>query len=245
MIEKIRSTYATLDEWGTALQTPFIPEAASELEVDDREFRPMPLSQVAWMGLGSNRDHLQAIRVQIEVGELFPFAQLSLVRSALIGAAQAVWILAPDESSVRLTRSRCVIAHMYAQHSKYLDRLRGIAPEPHAPTELVAEHVRQRHAEIVAQRTKVGERADLNTTNMIETAAWSAFGSQALVDEVDTIWRLASGATHGFAWTLPGRPGTGQMGPPDADGIAAFAAGGAIERFGNGYLAAFTLGRKG
>ena len=60
----------------------------------------MPVSQVAWAGLAAASDHLQAIRVHLDPPRgtalnLFPFAQFTLSRSALIGACQAVWVLAP------------------------------------------------------------------------------------------------------------------------------------------------------
>jgi hypothetical protein len=245
VIEKIRATFSVLDEWQETLAEPYAPQAASELATDDTDWPPVRLSQVAIMGLGSARDHLHAVRVLIEAGELFPFAQSTLIRAALVGAGQAVWVLAPDEPIERLARSRCLAAHMYAEHGKYIDVLRGLAPEPREPTEKVAAAIRERRDELAQLRDRDGQRAALNTTAMVEQAALAAFGTEALAKEVLSIWRLTSGATHGFGWALLGQAGTGQIGPPDSDGIAAFGAGGDVGRIANNYLGAYHLARQG
>lgn len=245
MIEAVRATFPDLDGWHETLSKPYVPQVGSELARDDTDWPPVRLSQVAIMGLGSARDHLHAVRVLIEARELFPFAQSTLIRAALVGAAQAVWVLAPGDSVERLSRGRCIAVHMYAEHGKYVDLLRGLAPEPHEPTETVAAVIRQRRSELADLRDGDGQRAVLNTTAMVEEAALAAFGAEALAKEVLSIWRLTSGATHGFGWSLLGQAGTGQMGPPDSDGLAAFGAGGDIRRIATNYLAAYHLARHG
>jgi len=55
-LEQLRRTFATLDEWGVALASAFRPEGGSALSADDTDWVPLPVSQVAVMGLGSARD---------------------------------------------------------------------------------------------------------------------------------------------------------------------------------------------
>jgi len=244
-LEQLRRTFPTLDEWGVALASAFRPEGGSALSADDTDWVPVPVSQVAVMGLGSARDHLHAVRVLIEARQLFPFAQSTLIRGAVIGAAQAVWVLAPDDRKVRLERARLLADHMYVEHRKYLDVLRRIAPRPHMNTELVAEHVRKRQGELRSLRVQDGQRASLNTTEMVNAAALSAFGDPAMTAEAESIWRLTSGSAHGFAWCLLGQRDTEQTGDVDGRGIGEFAAAGGIDRIANGYLCGFHLARHG
>jgi hypothetical protein len=245
MLERLCATFPTLDEWGVTLATSFVPAEGSALAVDDRDWVPVPVSQVAVMGLGSARDHLHAVRVLIEARQLFPFAQSTLIRGAVIGAAQAVWVLEPDGRELRLERARLLAAHMYAEHGKYLDLLRRLAPEPHEGTEAVFEHVQQRQAELRELRVQADQHAALNTTEMVKTAALAAFGAQMLADETESIWRITSGAAHGFAWSLLGQSDTQPAREADARGIAEFAAAGGIDRIANGYLCGFHLARHG
>lgn len=244
-LDKIRSTFPVLDEWDTLLSQPFVPGDGSDLSADDRDWPPVRLSQVAVMGLGSARDHLHAVRVLIEASQLFPFAQLTLIRAALVGAAQAVWVLSPSARADRVYRARCITAHMYGQHAKYLGVLQSLASEPHAGTDAVAVTVVERLNQLAAKREAEGEGAKLDTTAMIREAGLAAFSDVPLADEILSIWRLTSGAAHGFAWALLGQAGTTQLGDTDGEGMATFAAQGDLGRIANPYLGAFHLARRG
>lgn len=129
---KVSSTWPSLDRWRQRLAEPFVPEPTSELAHDDDDWPPMPLTQVVWAGIAAASDHLQALRVHLDPplggkGYLFPFAQFTLSRSALIGASQAVWVLAPDDRTQHLRRSRTVNRATMGEHLKFLRHLQGAA----------------------------------------------------------------------------------------------------------------------
>lgn len=134
---------------------------------------------------------------------------------------------------------------MDSEHRKYLDLLRGLAPTPHENTEAVAAQVQQRQVTLDEMRARDGQKASLNTTDMVKEAALGAFGTQALAEEALSIWRLTSGAAHGFAWSLLGQPDTLQAGAADTNGIAPFAAAGGIDRIANDYLCSYHLATHG
>ncbi len=208
MIEAVRATFPILDEWHETLAEPYVPQAGSELARDDTDWPPVRLSQVAIMGLGSARDHLHAVRVLIEAGELFPFAQSTLIRAALVGAEQAVWVLTPQDPAERLSRGRCIAVHMYAEQGKYVDLLRGLAPEPHEPTETVAAVIRQRRSELAELRDRSGQRAVLNTTAMVEEAALAASVKKLLPRRFSRSGALPPGrrtVSAGRSWARPER----------------------------------------
>lgn len=129
LLDMIRETFPTLDRWGRRLADGYVPASGSDLAVDDEDWTPSRASQMALMGLGSARDHLHAVRVLIEARQLFPYAQLSLIRGALIGSSQAVWLLSPTDSSTRVERARLIAKESYAMHGKFLAVLRKLAPE--------------------------------------------------------------------------------------------------------------------
>lgn len=85
----------------------------------------------------------------------------------------------------------------------------------------------------------------MDTTKMVRSAGLAAFGTEAIADEVESIWRATSGAAHGLAWVLLGRSDTAQVAAPDADGIAPFVAGGGIDRIANEYMCAYKIAEHG
>lgn len=242
----VKGTFATLDRW-RRIRGPFIPLEGSELAWDDADWPPCRLSQVAWVGFTVAVEHLQAIRVHIDVQppnrpNLFGFAHQTLARTALIGAATAVWVLAPDQSAKRLERARNVVTYQQDEHHKYLRALQGLGD--HAQTDAVADHVAMRQRELAAKRSADGDTARYETTRIVREAALAAFKSQELTNEVIASWRSGSGAAHGLVYPLLGRSRVTQ-GPPDGDGVAAFTVGGDFELFSNAYMAAYHLADHG
>ena len=243
----VRSTFATLDKW-RRIPGPFIPGPGSELVGDDRDWPPFGVSQVAWAGFTVAVEHLQAIRAHIDVQppnrpNLFAFAHQTLARTALVGAASAVWVLAPDDRVKRVERSRTVVTYMQDEHLKYLRALQGLAE--HAGTDAVAAHVAQRQRELSEMRQADGDRAKYETTRIIREAALAGFGDERLADEVVAVWRSGSGAAHGLVPSVLGRSSRARTGPADADGRAIITIGGDFELFSNAYMAAYHLTGKG
>src|SRR4051794_6298255 len=92
--QRIRATFDQVKTWH---RTPvFVPTPGSELRADDDQWPPLALSQLAKAGLDVAAEHLYASTVLIDAGQVFPFAHRALLRTALLGATQAVWLLADD-----------------------------------------------------------------------------------------------------------------------------------------------------
>lgn len=241
--DAVRRTFKQLDVWRRANGT-FAPEPFSPLSEDDKSWPPMAISQVAHGSLAAAVEHLQAIRVHVDVADgagenLFPLAHQTLVRAALLAAAQAVWLLAPDASEVRLARHRKVQATVYSRHLEYLSRLKTIGD--HEGTNTVASQVAKRLDELQQERRDRGEGQKLLvSTRMIEEAARVTFDDE-LIPQVLLAWQSGSGAAHGFNWSLFGRIGTSQTSPANSAGIAEFSSEGSYGLFGNEYMAAYNL----
>ncbi|WP_157931863.1 hypothetical protein [Mycobacteroides abscessus] len=241
----IRGTFPTLDEWQKRIGIPYAPSADSPLAEDDKDWPVYPASQVAWMGLAGAVDNLMAIRRHIEIDELFSFAHLGLCRAALIGSAQATWILGPDSSTDRISHARTVLADMHQKQLQYLSGLVDSLDEPHENTALVHDHVQLRLDELQAKRTAERQKEKLNTTKMITEAAEYAFDDPTLRNEVLLEWQATSGAAHGFVWPILGSPASEVTSPTDESGLAAFTFGGSLDLISNAYCAAFELGKRG
>lgn len=242
----VRGTFSMLDAW-RRIRGPFIPSSGSELEKDDEDWPWLGVSQVAWTGFTVAVEHLQAIRTHIDVQppnrpNLYAFAHQTLARTALVGAASAVWVLAPDDRAKRIERSRNIASYSQDENLKYLRALQKLAED--AGTDAVAEHVAMRQRELSEKREADGDRARYETTRIIREAALDVFGAQLIAEEVVAEWRSGSGAAHGLLHSIVGRSGMTQDGPADANGRAPFISGGDFGLFSNAYMAAYHVTHK-
>ncbi|MHA0290193.1 hypothetical protein ACXYX3_27635 (plasmid) [Mycobacterium sp. C3-094] len=239
-----RKSFVELDQWRLRGRQTFVPASGGDLYEDDLDWPWLPVSQLAFVGLQAATDHMLALRCHIEARQLFPFADQTLCRSALVGAAEAVWVLAPDERAERLKRARTLAAYTLKHHSQYLTALRVSIGEPtHENTDLVAERVELRKSELETKRATDRQHGRLDTTAMINTAAASAFAPR-FAKEVNLEWQAKSGAAHGLAWSILGTVDT-QQGQADEAGMTDIYAAGSLARIANCYFAALHLARHG
>lgn len=240
---RMRSTFAELDQWLASAARVFIPTVGSPLHEDDQDWPTLPVSQLAHVGLAVAADHLDAIRCHLNALHLFALADLTICRSALVGASQAVWLLAPGDRPDRLARARMLAADALRYHGQYMEALKAVHPDdPNAP--LVASHVAMRSAELKAKRLEAGSLVRHENTRMIREAATAVFPPD-LAAEASLEWQSGSGAAHGFAWPIFNSPSTKQVGAADGAGLVEFHAAASLGRMANGYLAAFQMARAG
>lgn len=242
----IESTFDTLSYWFERLRTPYIPEIDSALEADDLDWPFMPVSQVAWVGLAGAADHLDAVRHQVIGKRLFSFAQLTLCRSALVGACQAVWVLAPDDPLERVRRARTVAAYVYEHRLTYLRELRGLCSESNEGIEFQISRDEQRRDQLQGKRTADGQpkKRKLLTGAMIEQAVGDAFCRDTLTRNAILSWQSGSGAAHGQVWPNFNTSAMKLTGP-SGNALTAFAVGGKLSTFSNHYCAAFETAKRG
>jgi len=257
--QAVRDQFPVLDELREQSPPVFEPAPSSDLSLDDQDWTPSPLSQSAYRTFLAALDHLQAVRVHLDQPrpELFPFAQLSLCRPALLASSLAVWLLAPDDQQERIRRHRISIADELRNHDRYLSEL-SAGDSSHVPTRQVLDHVRARLAQM---NTKLGitakkdwDRIRISSTAQIAAAAdalgerlvasrESDFASHELAHEVKLSWQATSGAAHGLTWQITGTPSMRQATDSDEYGRAVFVVGGTFEHLANHYCAAIEMAR--
>ncbi|SEA87377.1 hypothetical protein SAMN04488580_10534 [Mycobacterium sp. 283mftsu] len=206
----------------------------------------MPASHLVWTGLACATDHLNSVRSHLESTELFPFSSLTLSRSALLGAAQAVWILSPTDSATRVKRARIVAAYIYKHRIRYLEGLEKLKQYDPAGTSQQLTHDRVRLADLEAKRLADGQNEILNATNMIDSATKAVFvGRETLHQEALLAWQAGSGAAHGQLWPHFNTGAMKQTEAGDGTGMASFTVGGTFSVMASPYLAAFELAKRG
>lgn len=244
---KIRATFDQVAIWhGTPL---FEPNVGAELRADDDEWPYMAASQMAKSGLDVAAEHLFTIRTLIDAGEILPMAFRSILRTALVGATQSVWLLAPDPQDERSRRHRVLVAEMYRRHGQYLEALLILNDIQAVPrdqnTETVFDHMTKRGDQIGTVRTLAQEKATWNDTDAIATAACEVWANEPNVDELvqESLleWKAGSGVSHGLVWPLFGSSGTRVIGPADKHGRRVIEAGGSYLRVINSYMLAYWM----
>lgn len=91
---RLAITLRVLSDWRPLLQEPIPVQPGSSLAADDEAYPEHPASQVAWAGIASAIDHLDLlISSWRATGNTYPNAHRSVARQALVGGAQAVWVL--------------------------------------------------------------------------------------------------------------------------------------------------------
>lgn len=247
-LQRIRGTWGNLDRWRRT-PGPFMPWSGSELKADDTDWPYAAVSQLARFGLDVAADHLQTVRSNIEGDDLNPFSDLTLLRTALVGGAQAVWLLGPDDPDRRIERSRRLALQGYREHIKALDVLLGLEPT-HVGTLTVRQHIVRRRDEMASRCEAAGQTAHYSDTEVIKEAAKPAFRGLSesdraeLVAEADWLWRSGSGASHALPHSVFGRPGA-WMSAGDGQGMATICAGGSAARIVAPWFAAYHLSRTG
>lgn len=209
---RVQKAVTAVRAWESLTETPQAPERGSDLAADDMVFPPLPTSTVAWFAITSAIDHLSlgADLLQADdVKVLRPQAFHSLTRSALLGAAQALWVLAgrPDE---RAMRSLLIVEDEASMQRKYI---RAYLHDPTISNDVSAdflEQLREQDTKLTDRITAVrrelrtrGHKGGFQSTQMItDVAAHMAprdpWLRRALMDQ----WQRGSAAAHSRMWTL-------------------------------------------
>lgn len=189
-LKEFEETYRELDIWDQRAREVRPPATGSPLQIDDLIWPRHGVSVAAWNAMLAGVDHLKLVRLAIDSRTLFPTALHSVLRSGLIAAAQAVWVLAPTDSAER-QRNALGSAKAFYEHlmgANRAVRFRAVDPD-HADRDW-DDHKARRDAVM-----KLGARMP-DTTRIVELAARHVFGDTDLVRETMLIWHSTSGDAH-------------------------------------------------
>ena len=235
----IRRTFPELDTWSDRLSGVYRPAFGSDLAEDDKDWPPLAASQIAASSMVASCEHLQAFRAHVESRDLYVFAHETLLRTALLSAAQAVWVLGPDDREERISNARRLAAHIDTEHLKFLRDLARFGPDENAAA--VTARITERLDELTKMRTDANQKEKFEATRVIRTAVGHVTDDEDLAAEVVLNWRNGSAAAHGLAWMAQGRASNRQTSEPDENGLVAIEVTSDIDILALPYLSAYRL----
>lgn len=243
-LRHIRTTYAELDGWQARVQRVEEPERGSELAMDDRVFPKQPTSETVRLSLASASEHLRAVRTTIEAQQIYPTATFTTLRGALVGAAQGVWILSPDDAVERQQRSLTMVRESYKQLRVYdHEALKGawLTNEQRTQTQAHVQWIDTRLAQVDELRAT---REHLDLTNIVLPGALAAAFSDIRLQAAGILqWRRMGGDAHVLAWSIAQR--STFAGAPNAAGLSVGSAVGDMEETAEHFMLAHRLLRVG
>ncbi|WP_248581173.1 hypothetical protein [Nocardioides sp. InS609-2] len=187
--------------WNERLTSNFLPQPGSDLAADDLQVPDMWVSHVAWLGLATGSQHLMSsIRCLTAFGPVVMSLQ-SMLRTAIWGGAQAVWLLAPDESDERIRRALRVHFYSKDNYRKWLNTFDEANPSTWDPSGL------QRAKTSVSEHLKaIGKQAKVDQTRVVKDVAALVYAGQpdAVVD-CERGWRSLGAIAHALPWELQTR----------------------------------------
>lgn len=184
-------------------EDPIAAQPGSELAGDDIEFVELSVSSLAAYSITVATEHLDfCLSVMAATHTLYPSAYLTVLRTALLTASQAVWVLDPVKRPTRQVRTlRLVADDVRSQLAMTRD---AYAVDSHTE-DLKSQEVRrltarQRRLQEIADQLGLREdvrKMRVNNTEVIEEAARSSHEEDDVVGGVNLIWRTGSAAAHG------------------------------------------------
>ncbi|UTT40481.1 hypothetical protein NMP99_04085 [Glutamicibacter mishrai] len=202
----LQSTEVDLNRWRIRAQRIEPPERGSELQLDDAGFAEHPISEMARTSLISAGEHLRLAWTAIKVGQLYPIAHFTTLRSALLAASQAVYILGPEDSEVRRGRGLAAVAESYKRSRQFhKDTLKYPGLTETGRQEIDTQIVWL--TERLDQVRQAGAENSLNITDkVIPYASKLVYGRDETLElEVNLLWRKLSGDAHSLTWSMAQR----------------------------------------
>lgn len=239
-LAKIRSTFDQLEADRARWATASPPPKGSPLAEDDKTWPSSPLSSHARQCLVCAWDHLDLTRLTIEQRRSFPTATYSVLRGALLGSAEALWLLTPADPVDRRERGLATTQEWLGKRIQWQHELtpdlRNIDDAARS-----GEQLRRLDEDLLAVTALRTKKFTLNATRIIEEAAQQVFTTAGLVRESVREWRRLGGDAHALGWPLMGQSTAwGAKGP---DGLSEANVVADMVSVANAYLLAWTLYR--
>ena len=173
----------------------WIPEAGSRLAQDDGLIKPHQASHNIANAVVSAIDHLHALdSIMIGAGASHTLAPFSLIRAAIECAAQAAWILAPEEQATRVVRSLSLSLKVakdretaYSELARRHPNLQGTLPD--------FDSDKAQLQAILDASGAAGKLILPSSTHILTQVRDVVPRTSAL-----SVWQLCSGFAHGRRW---------------------------------------------
>lgn len=200
--QRVTRMAETTDHWSR--RTNDAPPIAPGSALGGDDHPGLHVSGIAWYAIGVAVEHLEfTFSAMRATGTLYPTAQMTALRTALLTGSQAVWVLAPK---LRATRRAHAMRLQMQDLRDQLAMVHGLSALDASQAALRAEteaNLTQRQEDrkdIVAELALPSSAiAKLNNTDVIAEASRFVHpeGDQTLNSGVSLLWRMGSAAAHG------------------------------------------------
>lgn len=214
--EAQRQLYLVLEpvrKWGEQSHREQRVQAGSRTAGDDELTEPYHLSHVVAVHLGVALDHLLALRALfVDAQALHMAAPFTLTRSALENAAQALWLLTPDDQTTRVRRRM----QLAVQDARERDRVAVLLGEGREGRQALP--ARYDRLAGIASRAGIPRDVVLGRATAVGTVVAAADDVPQLAGlHMEAIWRICSGYAHGASWSLISAGARERVGPGTED----------------------------
>lgn len=174
---------------------PWMIAPESRMALDDQLTRPHHVSHNTANAVSSAIDHLHTLdSIMIGASASHPLAPFSLIRGAIESAAQAAWIVSPEEQQQRIARSLSASLKDAKDRAMAYAELGRQYPQP--GTQLPDfENDKAKLQKIHDTSGSTGKLVLPTSTGILKEVRYLAPNTSAL-----SIWQLCSGFAHGRRW---------------------------------------------
>lgn len=199
-LEILQNMSLHLSAWNERCRIVEWPEIGSDLHEDNESMEGefVPLSELARSGLASSSEHMRMAMLAVQVGNLFPRAHPSLIRAALLNAAQAVWILYEDSAPVRRKRAISLELETFRRYAEWIEGRGEFLPGSH-------EHGVKTEVDQWVNKLKDQQGSEplrSSATRVIRDVGRAVLGDEARAESLVSMWRQLSGDAHGLIWPI-------------------------------------------
>lgn len=245
---EILETREIVDSWVLRARSAEEPQPGADLESDDKIFPARRVSETARLALIASSEHLQLACQIVDGPRGYATALHTVLRSALLGAATAVWITGPSDPHERQQRALRHAREWYRRIALYSEACRPHCPSQDLP--LLERQIKDARAQAVAVRKLWKASSTLTSeekpedTKIIGWAADFLFPTDsAKAATIRRDWAEHSGDAHALGWQLVTRRTSPLQREPSGFRITTAEAD--IDKVADPYLAAFAVLRRG
>jgi hypothetical protein len=198
---KALEMWPEVNGWVVGARTARGPAPDSQLAEDDNLVEHLKLSYLAWFSLVCGAEHLSTAIVYSNNHGPSLFSMQTLLRTAMVGGAQALWLLSPPDQAERVGRANRLSIDAYAYQLGWANDLKDIQDPGGAFDHLGLADTRATLDGITGGKT----RGAVAMTTLVQAALEHLYsgpsGSEARAACMAEFRHLCS-AAHALPWNL-------------------------------------------
>ncbi|WP_434317518.1 hypothetical protein [Leifsonia sp. P73] len=198
--QRLTHISAAVELWGERTKTAPVIPPSSALSGDDRP--GLSVSNIAWYPLVIAVEHLDfALSTMRATQTMYPTSYMTTLRTALLTASQAAWVLAPPQRSERRGRAMRLRMQDLDDQLKLVNSASELTDDQERAQARDVEELKKQLEECREAATALGlpksSTAKLNNTDVITEAAKQLHEDPVAASGVQLLWRTGSAAAHG------------------------------------------------